>query len=131
MTRVIRACAAFDLVATGLLAWPPLAHGFLRVLYAVNGVFGGTADAPVLAPLAWFFVNLAGALGVLWAIVRLRWPLPVLGRADALARIWVAGLVVFHVIGGAPGVLLLFVVSELAGAVVQLAARVPTAPRAW
>jgi hypothetical protein len=34
---VIRGCAVFDLVVTGLLAVPPAASVFVEVLYQVNG----------------------------------------------------------------------------------------------
>lgn len=124
-TSVIRGCAAFDLVATGLLAWPPVARWFVGVLFAVNGVLGGTAEPPVFTALHWFFVSIAGALGVLWAVVRLLRPTRFLGLADAAARTWVAGVMLFHVLDGAPGILLLFVLTELAGTVVQVAALAP------
>lgn len=131
---VVRVCAAFDLVVTGLFALPPLARVFLAVLFAVNGAFGGAAAPPPFVPLQWMFVNLTGALGVLWAVVRLLWPQRVLGLADAAARTWVACLIAFHVFEGAPGVLALFVATELGGALVQLSvlarASVPTASRA-
>jgi hypothetical protein len=119
---VIRACATFDLIATGLLAWPPLARWFIGVLFTVNGFLGGVAEPPPFTALQWFFVTLAGALGVLWAIVRLLRPLRFLALADVIARAWVAGLIVYWVAHGAPRVLLLFVVSELAGSLAQLRA---------
>jgi hypothetical protein len=129
----VRACAAFDLVVTGLFALPPLARVFLTVLFAMNGALGGAAVPPPFVPLQWMFVNLTGALGVLWAVVRLLWPQRVLGLADAVARTWVASVIAFHVFEGAPGVLALFVATELGGAILQLSvlARepVPTAPR--
>lgn len=123
MRSAIRGFAAFDLVATALFAWPPLARWFVGVLFDVNGYVGGVAVPPAFTALQWFFVNLAGTLGVLWAIVRLVRPLRFLGVADALARAWVAGLIVYWVLHGAPGVLLLFVVTELAGTFGQLRVR--------
>jgi Zn-finger nucleic acid-binding protein len=118
---VIRAWAGFDLLVTGLLALPPTARAFVEALYALEAaLFGGTAAAPELPAVAWLFVNLAGALGVLWAGVRLARPEPWLGRADALARCGVAALIAGYVAGGAvPRVLLGFVATELLGAVAQ------------
>jgi len=131
---VVRLCAAFDLLVTGLFALPPLARLFIAVLFAVNGALGGTAVPPFFVPLQWLFVSLTGALGVLWAVVRLLWPQRGLGLADAAARTWVAGVIAFHIREGAPGVLGLFVSTELGGALLQLSvlARgpVPIAPRA-
>lgn len=60
---VIRACVSFDLVVTGLLAVPFTARVFVSALYASSGA----SPAPELPGIAWFFVNFAGALGVLCA----------------------------------------------------------------
>lgn len=120
--RVIRGCAAFDLLVTGLLAFPRSAHWFMQVLFTVNGALGGGAALPPFVALQWFFVNLAGVLGLLWASARLLQPSRLLAMIDAAARVWVAGLIGFHVFGGAPGILLLFVFTELIGSVLQLRA---------
>lgn len=131
---VVRGCAAFDLVVTGVFALPPVARLFLRVVFAVNGALGGTAAAPEFMALQWLFVYLTGALGVVWALARLLWPLRGLGIADAVARTWVGCIIALAVFEGAPGILVLFVLTEFAGAALQLAvltrAPVPTVARA-
>ena len=131
---VVRGCAAFDLVVTGLFAPPPVARVFLRVVFALNGALGGTAVAPDFVALQWLFVHLTGALGVVWAVARLLWPIRGLGIADAIARTWVACIIALAVFEGAPGILVLFVLTELGGAALQLAVLtrnpVPTAVRA-
>jgi hypothetical protein len=118
--RVIRGCAIFDLVVTGLLALPATAGVFIDVLYLVNGWFGGDAVPPPFVAVQWMFVHLAGALGVLWAVARIAQPTRFLGLADAVGRACVGGLILWHVTaGGAPGVLLAFVLSEWLGTVLQ------------
>ncbi len=119
---VVRGCAAFDLVVTGLFALPPVARLVLAVVYALNGALGGTATPPPFVPVQWLFVHLTGALGVVWAVARLLWPLRGLGLADAVARTWVAGIIALAIAEGGPGVLALFVATELGGAILQLAA---------
>jgi hypothetical protein len=118
---VIRAWAAFDLVVTGLLALPFTARVCVHALYALEAALFGAAPAvPALPAVAWLFVSLAGALGVLWALVRLARPEPWLGRADAIARCGVAALIAGYVAGGAvPRALLAFVATELLGAAAQ------------
>ena len=113
---VIRACAGFDLIVTGLLALPFSAPVFVSALYALSGAH----SAPELPGIAWFFVNLAGALGVLWALVRIARPEPWLARADALGRCAVATLIAGYLITGAlPALMAAFVASELLGAGAQ------------
>jgi hypothetical protein len=120
---VIRAIALFDLVVTAPLALPVSAPFFVRLLYGFDPALGGDAPLPLVTPLGWLFANLAGALGVLWALVRLAEPRASLARADALARCFVALLLVDHLLRGeGPRALLLFVASEVAGALAQLAA---------
>lgn len=114
--HVIRACAGFDLIVTGLLALPPSARVFVSALYALDGA----RAVPELPGIAWFFVNLAGMLGVLWALARLLRPDAWLARADALGRCAVATLIAGYLAAGAlPGVMLAFVASELLGAAAQ------------
>jgi len=118
--RMIQGIAAFDLLITGLLALPPSARWFIGMLYRVNTWMGGGLTPPSLTPLGWLFVNLAGALGVLWALVRLRWPLPRLAWVDIGGRLWVAGLLGFYLVNPAlPRALLIFVITELGGAAIQ------------
>jgi len=118
--RVIRGCAVFDLVVTGLLAVPPAASVFIEVLYHVNGWLGGDAAPPPFVAVQWMFVHLAGTLGVLWAVARIVEPTRFLGRADAIGRACVGGLILWHVVvGGAPVVLLAFVLTEWLGTAVQ------------
>jgi hypothetical protein len=115
-TAVIRACAAFDLLVTGLLALPHVARAFVGALYALDGA----GAAPELPGVAWFFVNLAGVLGVLWALVRLLRPEPWLARADAIGRCGVAALIAGYLAAGeVPRVMLAFVATELLGAAAQ------------
>lgn len=119
-TRVIRGCAAFDVVVTGLLALPPTASRFVEVLYYVNGWLGGDAAPPPFVAVQWMFVHIAGALGVLWAVARIVEPTRFLGLTDAVGRACVGGLILWHVLaGGAPVVLLAFVLTEWLGTAAQ------------
>ena len=68
----------------------------------------------------WLFVCLMGGLGVAWAVARLVEPVRTLGLVDAVARLWVGALIAYFVLArGAPTVLLLFVATELGGALHQ------------
>ena len=117
---MIRVCAGFDLVVTGMIALPFTAPVFVSTLYALDRALGGAAGIPELPGIAWFFTNLAGALGVLWALVRLLRPEPWLARADALARCAVAALIASYVIADeVPALLWAFVATELLGAAAQ------------
>jgi hypothetical protein len=118
---VARAAAAFDLVVTAALAIPGIDRRFVELLNAADAALG-FATAPIaLPPFGFFLANLAGALGVLWALVRLARPEPHLVRADAIARCFVAFLIVHAVaLRGVTPVLLAFAATELLGAVAQL-----------
>jgi hypothetical protein len=113
--------AGFDLVATAAFATPATAALFVRAIYAMDQLLGGTAAVPAFSSLQWLMATLAGSLGVLWAVVRLMSPSVFLAQADSVARCWVAGLILYYVLAGdAPHVLLAFVVTELGGAALQL-----------
>jgi hypothetical protein len=89
-------------------------------LMQIDAALGLATPAVSLPALALFFANLAGALGVLWALVRLAWPWRQLVRADAIGRCAVAALIGWSIRrGGVTPVLWAFVATELVGAIAQ------------
>lgn len=121
MTRLaaVRAFALFDLVVTGLLAVPWLSDHVLALLLTWFGLDGSPGDHS-FDPLMMAFVNLAGILGVLWNGRRYVAPTVELVRWDMWGRVVVAALLGFYVVAeDLPSILLLFVASELAGAVAE------------
>jgi len=128
LARIVRAVAGFDLVVTGCLAVPPLSRAFLQLVFSGDAAAGLGSLRAEFHPLHWLFVNLAGVLGVLWAVARLRTPTPELALLDVVGRLAVAA-VILHATGaeGVTPLLHVFVASELLGAAAQyLAVR-----RAW
>ena len=69
---LVRGFAAFDLLVTACLAIPPLARRFLPLLFAGDSGQGFGSLQVEFQPVQLLFVNLAGVLGVLWAIARFR-----------------------------------------------------------
>ncbi len=117
---VIRLFAGLDLIITGLIAFPFTAPIFVATLYALDRALGGAHVTPPLTPLGWFFTNLAGFIGVLWALVRLFRPEPWLARADAVGRCAVAALLAWYLMTAqVPGLMWAFVVTEALGAAAQ------------
>lgn len=118
--KIVRAWAALDLLITGLLVLPPVAEWLIELLLQINDWFGGQAMLKDITGLGMLFVCITGALGMVWAIARLLTPTWRLGAIDATARLWVGGLIVYFIFArGAPGILLLFVITEWAGGVHQ------------
>ena len=103
------------------LALPPLARHFIDLLYAINGKLGGDATAPPFSPMQLFFVSLAGSLVAMWCIARYLKPIGLFALIDGWGRVWMSALIVWFVaVESAPRVLLLFIVTEMIGAVAQL-----------
>ena len=120
LVGVVRGFAGFDLVVTGCLAVPPFARVLVPWLFAGAGVWEHGSLRVGFEPLHWLFVNLAGVLGVLWALVRLRTPTPELALLDVGGRFAVAALILHATAaGGVTPLLHFFVASELGGAVAQ------------
>lgn len=120
LLRCVRACALFDLAVTGCLAFPPSAKVFLEILFSGDAALGLGSLRVEFQPLHWLFVNLAGVLGVLWALARLRTPTPELALFDVGGRLAVAALLLHATSAeGMTPLLHAFVAAELAGAVLQ------------
>ncbi len=119
--RKVRFWALVDSSVSYPLALPPLAEHFVSLLYAVNGKLGGESSAPAFSPLQLFFVCLSGSLVALWCVARYLKPIGLFALIDGWGRVWVSLLIVWFVaVEGAPRVLLLFIVTEMLGAVAQL-----------
>src|ERR1700709_2712362 len=119
--RKVRFWAIVDSSVSYPLALPPLAEHFISLLYNINGKLGGEENAPPFPPTAMFFVCLSGSLISLWCIARYLKPIGLFALIDGWGRVWISLLIVWFVaVEGAPRVLLLFVVTELLGAIAQL-----------
>lgn len=133
LVRIVRVFAAFDLVVMGCLAVPPLARVFIGMLLAGDAGFDLGSLRVEFHPLHWLFVNLAGVLGVLWAVARLRAPTPELALLDVVGRLAVAAVILHATAaGGMTPLLHVVVATELLGAAAQYWAvrRLPAEPAA-
>jgi len=120
LVRSVRVFASLDLAVTGCLAIPPLARVFIQLLFAGDAALELGSLRVEFQPLHWLFVNLAGVLGVLWAVARLRTPTPELALLDVGGRLAVAALILYATAAeGMTPLLHVFVASELGGAVTQ------------
>ena len=131
LARIVRVVAGFDLLVTGCLAVPPFAHAFIRILFAGDAALDLGSLPVAFQPLHWLFVNLAGVLGVLWAVARLRTPTPELALLDVVGRLAVAAVILHATRAeGMTPLLHVLVGSELLGAAAQYLAvrRVLPAP---
>jgi hypothetical protein len=120
LARSVRVFAAFDLAVTGCLAIPPLARVFIQMLFAGDAALELGSLRVEFQPLHWLFVNLAGVLGVVWALARLRTPTPELALLDVGGRFAVAALILHATAAtGMTPLLHFFVASEIGGAFLQ------------
>ena len=118
--RLTQGVAWADLVITFPLALPVTAPAFVNVIYYCNSFLGGQVSQPALSQLAWFFINLAGVLGVFWAVVRLVSPYQFLACADAFCRCFVVVLLLYYILKGfVPIVFAVFVATEALGAMLE------------
>ncbi|HSW12587.1 MAG TPA: hypothetical protein VLI06_07075 [Solimonas sp.] len=119
----VRFWAWLDSAVTVMLALPPLAPKFIAMIYWLNGRIGGVSTPPAFEPIHLLFVCLTGSLVSVWVVARLLHPIGLLAVIDAWARLWVALLLAYMILGmGAPPVLWLFVFTEGAGTAAQLRA---------
>lgn len=102
------------------LALPPVAESFVQLLYRCNGWLGGVDQPPPFEPVHWLFVCLLGVLVGCWSAARLLQPTALLALIDSVGRAAVAALLAWFILArGAPAVLAVFIVTELAGALAQ------------
>lgn len=118
--QVIKAIAAFDFLTTLPFVLPWTASIYLNTVFWMHDALD-FAPQPAWdgAPLTMLFVNIVGILAVIWAIVRWRTPSRSYAHIDACGRLTVAAILLFHIAGSVTPVLLIFVATELVGAIWQ------------
>lgn len=88
----VRAGAIYDLIVTAPFATP-------WSFSLVHTVLGTLSPLPAFEPLHVFFANLLGSIVVMWAVLRIRRPEPVLGLFDAFGRILFFTWMIYYLVG--------------------------------
>lgn len=109
-----------DLALTLPFALPIVCGAVVTTLQHVNVALGLGAPAEPLNALGLLFLNLMGVLAVCWNGARAALGSAELARIDVPARLVVSAVILGYVVlAGVPPILLVFVVTEIAGAIVQ------------
>ena len=121
--RTVQRVALVDLLLTLPFALPLVAGGVVDALAWIDRVLGLATPMAPLGNLGLLFLNLMGVLAVCWNGARATTGSHDLARIDIPARCVVSLLIVGYVLaGGVTPLLLVFVVTELFGALVQAGA---------
>lgn len=116
--RIVFFSALYDLLVTLSFATPWSFALVRQQLSSLNQVLGG-ASLPSFEGFHLLLANLMGSIVVMWSVLRLRHPEPLLGRYDGAGRFVFAGWMAWTLhVTGAP-VLWLFVLPELAWGIAQ------------
>jgi hypothetical protein len=120
---VIRASAAYDVVATAAFALPWTAPFALDSLIDVHESLGLSGALPqphdVFTVL---FANLLGSIVLVWSVLRLARPSLILGAADTVARVLFSTWMAAALFSGASTAVLAFLIPEVIWGIVQGAA---------
>jgi hypothetical protein len=115
---VVRILAFIDLPAACVVAIPFAAASLVDSIFWLDQRLGLGTTPAALVPTSALAVNLAGVIGVVWALARLHVQNPPLARLDAWGRVAVAGVIVYYVIFRAQTPVLLTVVAAEGAAAV-------------
>lgn len=116
---IVRASGWYDLCVTVWFATPWTFSVVLALTAQASRLLGFDDRFPIFLPAHTLFANLLGSVVVIWALVRIRSPEPWLGRYDALARFLFATWQIFAVAQGAPRIILIFLLFEVAFGIAQ------------
>jgi hypothetical protein len=118
----VRWVAWLDLIVTGAFVLPSIATGVIALLLDLELSFFGPGRVTALPTAPWsIFISLMGLLGVVWAIARLIVEDDRLCLIDAVARMFVAGLIIFGLIAmNLPWIFFAFILTELVGTIATL-----------
>lgn len=119
--NIVRAGGLYDVIAALPLALPGVVSMQLAALSKVQEGLGLSGQFPIFDPFQLFFLNLFGSLSVIWAVLRIIKPEPLLGLTDGIARAVLSGLMLYYlIVWNVPQVVVLFIVPEILFGVLQL-----------
>lgn len=121
LARVQRWSACYDLLAAAVFAFPFSAAWDLQQLQELHQRLGLSGAFPRFEPMNLLFVNLFGGFVVVWSVLRLLRPEPVLGLCDGVLRLFFASLML-HYLGthSVTTLLVAFCVAEMVWGSLQL-----------
>jgi hypothetical protein len=118
--RVVRASASYDLVVTAGFALPWTAAAALTTIGDLHRGLGLDGALPLVDdPFTILFANLLGSIVVVWSVVRLLRPVPLLGAADTVGRLLFSTWFAWALVQGASPILIGFLVLEVAWGLLQ------------
>ena len=116
---IVRTSALYDLIVTAPFMTPWSLELTLDLLRQLHTAIGLPGTIPNFEPAHLLFAGLMGSVVVVWSIARLRLNLAILGRYDALARLFFALWQIYAVASGASPVILVFAAFEIVFGVAQ------------
>lgn len=119
-SKIIRASAIYDILATSLFAIPGVAVWVLNTLQSLHVAQNLAGAFPDFQPLHLLFVHFVGSVVTIWSIVRFMKPDPLYGLLDSIARVLFFIAMLYAWLNGATDLLVFFMVPELAWGIVQL-----------
>jgi hypothetical protein len=125
--RIFRASAQYDLALSAIFAVAPGVALVWWGMGLLSPLLGLAPPAPLDAN-AIMFANFFGTVVTIWAVVRLRFDLPVLARYDAAGRLFFALAMITALTNGASPILWAFLIVETLFAMAQL---LPVTGRSW
>jgi hypothetical protein len=110
---IVRAGAIYDLIVTAPFTTPWTLALALSTMGWAQAALGLSGEVPAYSTGVALFANLMGSLVLVWSSIRILWPEPWLGRADALARGLFSLWMIYALVRGATPVIGSFLAFEL------------------
>ena len=118
--RLVKGSAWYDLIVTAAFVTPWSFVALHGVLLSVSQAFNLSGELPPFEPMHMLMANLLGSIVCVWAVLRIRDPLQVYGRYDAVGRFLFSAWQLYALLHGASSLLVIFLVFELAWGVAQV-----------
>jgi len=118
--RLVKGSAWYDLIVTAAFVTPWSFVALHGVLSSVSQAFNLSGELPPFEPMHMLMANLLGSIVCVWAVLRIRDPLQVYGRYDAVGRFLFSAWQLYALLHGASSLLAIFLFFELAWGVAQV-----------
>jgi len=118
--RLVKGSAWYDLIVTAAFVTPWSFVALHGVLSSVSQAFNLSGELPPFEPMHMLMANLLGSIVCVWAVLRIRDPLQVYGRYDAVGRFLFSAWQLYALLHGASSLLVIFLIFELAWGVAQV-----------
>jgi len=118
---IIKASGIYDILILLPFAIPGVVELVFTLINKIHDDFALTGSLPEFSPYHFMFVNIMAIISIVWAVIRIRNPIPLYACYDTVARLLIASIMLIYLLNyDVTQIIWLFFIAEVSWAILQI-----------